>query len=283
MEERATRRQDAHRPAGDSAESRRRADSRALLALLVILPAGACALFLALARGSVGHDAVADVSIALTPTGGVTIRADAPTPERSTVRMPRAFTADTDHAIAKIDTARDVREQRGPRTEAEYLVELRALLGSDPDAFALRADSIEAGAGPACEQFALLRAAYEASWPGMNDLCARTASARDRAADPRVESVTQSLVHWLGERALREPRAREALGSIVWNTATPAEPIHRIRALRALVLAAPRADVALLAQRIQAEADPTVHSAGLAALDEREQPAVHADSTQEFP
>jgi len=276
------RRHDANRPRGDAAGSRRRviADRRVLLALIVILPAGAYALFLALARGPVGREVVSERSIALAPTDGVTIHADAPAAERSAVRLPRGFTADRDDEVARIDTTRSA---RGPRTEAEYLVELRALLASDPDAFARRADSILAGTGPACEQFASLRAAYEASWSGTDDLCARTASARDRAADPRAESVTQSLVHWLGERAVREPRARTALGAIVWSAAPPAEPIHRIRALRALVLAAPRTEVALLAQRIHAEPDPDVHSAGRAALDERDQPAAHADSIQEFP
>ncbi|MBL8861123.1 MAG: hypothetical protein JNK02_03845 [Planctomycetes bacterium] len=170
---------------------------------------------------------------------------------------------------------------QAPRTEAEHVAVLRALARSDPEAFDQRVASLLAGDGAACERIASLRVAYEEDRPGVADLCLRAVTSLPLASGPAAESVPQALVQWLGDRASREPRAREALAAIAWTRPAEVAPRLRAHAVRALVASAPEADVRLLAIRIRAEGDPDVHSAGQDALDERDRPAPHLEPSQE--
>lgn len=252
-----------------------------LLALLVLALGGAAILV-------VRSDADASAEPAVDPAAPLVVAGGADMPDGEASRRvpvatrPARAAAPAD-GVSRVEREPPSDERRGPRTEAEHCAVLRLLARSDPAAFGLRAEEILAGNGPAYEQFAALRAAYEEDWPGAADLYARAVRGLPTASGAQAESVPQTLVHWLGLRAPREPRAREALAGIAWGIAAPVEPGLRIRALRALVLSSPEADLALIAARIHAEGDPDVHSAGRAALDERARPAPNLDSSQELP
>ncbi|MCY2959078.1 MAG: hypothetical protein NTY35_02845 [Planctomycetota bacterium] len=256
----------------------------ALLALLGILVASAGLLLLVLARGSVESE------VPVQPAAPIASLDRPPMPsvegvvsERVAVLPRRASVPRSDAQSTRAVPPQEPLDARGPRTEGEYLAELRALARSDPAAFGRRVESILAGSGPACEQFASLRAAYEENWAGTTDLCVRAVTVLSHASGPQAESVPQALVHWLGQQAPLESRARDALAAIVWDTPASLDPTLRGRALRLLVLSSPEADLPLLARRIHAEGDPDLHSAGRSALDQRDRPLAHPDSFQEFP
>lgn len=167
---------------------------------------------------------------------------------------------------ARAETAPDPRK---PRTESEYLAELRALARTDVAAFETRCDSVLSGTGPACEQFATLRAVYELQRPGAAELLARAVATLPRNASPQGDSVPRALVQWLAHRAAFELPARATLDVIVWGDARVDAEL-RCLALRERLLSAPPEDLADLMRRVHAERDSLVHSAGLACLDERD-------------
>ncbi len=278
-------RQDAGRAPGIAGEPvRRRIPVERGFLLVSVLVLGTGAALLAFARERKPVELAASVGPA------AAIPAETPTPAEPSGSARSAIQASHPRVVrsapdveAAIPAGASGARARGPRTEAEFLVELRALARSDPEAFGRRAEAILAGSGPACEQLASACAAYEEGWPGAEALCVRTASTLSLESSPQAESVPQALVHWLGERALLEPRARETLTAVVWSGTERVEPLLRIRALRALVLATPEEELPRLARRVHAEGDPDVHSAGRAALESRARPAPTPESSQEFP
>lgn len=257
-----------------------------LLNLLAILLLAAGALVWALGPGPDAGAAPAEPFAE--PDAAASLPAETPgavaSQRESVAAQPaRAAAPEASSPAPRADRAPPLDERKGPRTEAEHVAALRALARSDPAEFGRRVESLLAGTGAAVEQFAALRAAYEEDWPGTIDLCVRAVAALPRASGPAAESVPETLVQWLSQRAPRDPRAREALAAVVWTAPAGAESAFRSRALRALVRACPEADVPLLARRIHAEGDPDVHSAGRAALEERAQPAPTPDSREELP
>lgn len=278
-------RQVAGRPpdiAGERLRRRVRAE-RGILGVSVLVLGGAAAL-LASDRGPRPIDP-AFLAGPIAAMAAETVAPAEPTGSaRAAIRAPRPQAAGSAlDAAASVPGEKVGDRARTPRTEAEFRAELRALARSDPEAFGRRAEAILAGSGPACEQLASACAAYEERWPGAEALCVRTVSTLPLGSSPQAESVPQALVHWLGERALLEPRAREALTAVVWSRTGRVEPMLRIRALRALILATPEEELTLLAGRVHAEGDPDVHSAGRAALEARARPAPTPESSQEFP
>jgi len=251
----------AHGAPGTGVVGRRR---RAILPLVAFFLVGAGALVLTLAPDAsvLGVDVESSLGSAVDPTTSAAAALATRTPIVITSARPIDRELDP---RANLDPAE-------PRTEAEHIVVLRALARADSDAFGRRVRAILGGNGPACEQFAALRAACEERWPGTAELCVRAASTLPTTSGPQAESVPQTLVHWLARRAPREPFAREILSALVWSRPTPVEPALRSGALRALVLASPAGELDLLAARIQAEGDPDVHCAGRTALDERTRP-----------
>lgn len=159
-------------------------------------------------------------------------------------------------------------ESREARTEREYLLELRALAAADATAFDARCESVWSAAGPACEQFAALRALYELRGAGAAERLARAVAELPSEVSAGGDAVPRAFVQWLARRAAFELPARAALDAIVWGEAHAAPELRNL-ALRERLLLAPPEDLAELTRRIHAERDSSVHSAGLACLDER--------------
>lgn len=236
----------------------------------------ASALWFASTRGSGEREFVAPAEFdAQEQASAVTLTAPVDTaPAERTLTRARRTTA-----VEHVSGARD---PRSPRTESEYLAELRALSDAEPTAFERRVDAVLTGHGPACEQFAALRVVYEAQRPGAARTLARAIATLPRTSGPHAESVPRALVQWLAQRAPLDAHARTTLDEIVWGDALVA-PELRSLALRERILSAPSEDVAELVQRVRAEHDSLVQSAGLAGLAERDGPLSHLDRRQEFP
>jgi hypothetical protein len=246
------------------------------LPLLAATALGASAIWLASTRGSVEREPAAPaVSAAEAHPSAETLSApvDTAPPERTLSRARRT---------TAVELASGTRDPRSPRTESEYLAELRTLSDEDPAAFELRVGAVLSGDGPECEQFAALRVVYEAQRPGAAHQLARAIVSLPKTSGPQGESVPRALVQWLARRAPLEVHAREALDEIVWGDAL-VDPELRSLAVRERILTAPAEDVAVLVQRVHAERDSLVQSAGLACLAERDAPLSQLDRRQEFP
>jgi hypothetical protein len=267
-------------PGGASHPSGRCRRGRGLLTLLAVLVP--CALGVVLARAFESAEGAAGAGPA---RESAATRGPSGIGEKPPLALREPSGTDSAREVVSADPAprREPQPARGPRTEAEHRAVLRALLRAEPEEFGRRLASVLAAEGAACEQFAALRVAYEEAWPAADELLVRAVSVLPRASGAHAESVPQALVHWLGRRAAREPRARDVLTAIAWSGRTPVEPVLRIRALRALVSSAPESGVPALAARIHAEGDPDVHCAGRAALDERARPAPSFEASQELP
>jgi hypothetical protein len=250
--------------------ARARAGRALLLVAALALAAGALALAWVLGRGS--SDGPSSAAGPAAPAAATGSGGDARAADSARVALHSQVRAERPAAQAQEQEPTAQRETRpGSRSEADFLAELSALARSDPPAFAARAESVLTGAGPACEQVALLRAAYEQHLPDAPALFARAVATLPVTSRPGAESVPVTALHWLQARAVRERPARDALAEVAWSARWSASVGLRAQAVRTLALASPDAELAAVRARILSEHDRDVYESGCAALEERAQ------------
>jgi hypothetical protein len=202
--------------------------------------------------------------------------------ESTSARRTPLDARDPRDAGSRIEREASESRAHGPHSPAARRAEMRALVRCDPAAFDRRIAALAAGTVPDTDQFPLFQVAYEEQRPASAAELARAITSLSLASGAERQAVPRACVRFLGQRAAREPRARETLDAIAWSAAPDTFSALRVQAVRELVLSTPEEELPLFTQRLHGERDEVLHTAGLAALEERAHPAP-SDSFEEFP
>jgi len=236
-------------------------------------------LALALSPGGARHDEVAHAqattdSIDRAPTF------DAPSASLSereaAVRHPGAAASVADGEAPPEKAPRD--PDRAKWRESDFYSELCEI--ESPAAFDAAVASALAADRPAAERFAALRASYDLRGAGSEPYFLRAAVELDGAGDAGSVSTARAAVHWLGERAAREPIALGLLERLSLAAGVDAE--LRAASVCTLVLQAPESELDRLEQRFSRDREERVAASAASALESRRRMTdPHAKALQE--